>query len=249
MTEQRTAVVSGGGTGIGLAIVEALVKDGAHVVALGRRPAPLERAVSRCPAGTVTARQCDVGDPVEVEVLAAWLQDAFGSIDAVVCNAGGAVRTPTDTLAALAENWTATFRANVLTSVLLTHACLPLLPKPGGRVVLVSSMASRSGGGGAAYGAAKATLNGWVLNLAANLGPGGITANVVAPGYVPDTELFPEGGLPAEMHNRIIGRMAMGRPIETTEIASVVSFLCSPGASAITGQVIEVDCGRLPPGA
>src|SRR5581483_11723980 len=110
-------------------------------------------------------------------------------------------------LAGVAESWRRAFDQNVLSAVLLTSAAVPLLRRPGGRIVLVSSMASRTGGGHGEFVATKGALNSWVFTLASDLGAEGITANVVAPGYTPDTELFGQG-LPQEIHDRIVSRIA-----------------------------------------
>jgi 3-oxoacyl-[acyl-carrier protein] reductase len=95
--------------------------------------------------------------------------------------------------------------------------------------------------------AAKAALNGWVLSLAAQLGPEGITANVVAPGYTAGTELL-TGRMPAGRHNRIVAGIAAGRPAQPAEIAAVIRFLASREATFVSGQVLGVDGGTVPVG-
>ena len=142
--------------------------------------------------------------------------------------------------------WRSTYDQNVISAVMLTTALGPMLRRPGGRIVLVSSMASRSGGGGGAYVAAKGALNAWVLALTTEYAPQGITANVVVPGYTPDTELF-GSGMPQALHDRIVSRIALGRPGRAADIAAMIRFLVSPEASFVTSQVIEVAGGVLPP--
>ena len=142
--------------------------------------------------------------------------------------------------------WRATFDQNALTAVLLTSGFLPILRRPGGRIVLIGSMASRSGGGTPAYGAVKAMLNSWVLHLTAQYGPDGITANAVLPGYTPDTELFGDG-MPQDVHDRIVSRIAAGRAGRSDDIGAAVAYLVSPDAAFVTGQQLEVHGGSLPP--
>ncbi len=194
----------------------------------------------------VTFESVDLTSPTDVDALVDRVRENHGRVDVIINNAGGASRLPTGTLEEVAVHWRAAFDVNVLSAVLLTQGLLPLLARPGGRIVLVSSMASRSGGGASSYGAAKAALNGWVLSLAAQLGPQGITANVVAPGYTPRTELFGDG-LPQALHDQIVRRIAVGRPGEPEDVAAAVRYLASPDASFVTGQVLEVAGGSVPP--
>lgn len=247
---ERVAVVSGGGTGIGRATARALAADHAHVLIVGRRADVLDAAASEIEAEVVGSSlswfKADVTDPSEVAQLVDHVRSTFGIVDAVVNNAGGGGGPAGTGLSDLASSWRATFEQNVISAVMLTHGLAPLLRRPGGRIVLVSSMASRSGGGGGAYVAAKGALNTWVLALTTEFAPQGITANVVAPGYTPDTELFGPG-LPPELHDRIVSRIALGRAGRADDAAGVIRFLTSPESSFVTGQVIDVAGGVLPP--
>jgi 3-oxoacyl-[acyl-carrier protein] reductase len=248
---RRVAVVSGGGTGIGKAIVMQLVADGFHVIVTGRRrqilDATVQEASGSSTSGTAEARVLDAEDPAAVEAFTAQLVEDVGTIDAVVCNAGSITPPAGDSLQDVAATWRSDFAANVLTAVLLTTALTPYLRRPGGRVVLIGSMSSRTGGGSPSYVAAKSALNGWVLALSARLAGEGITANVVMPGFVPGTGLGGGGGMPDEIRDRVVGRIATGRAGRPEDTAGAVSFIVSPAAAFVTGQVLEVNGGTLPP--
>jgi len=246
------AVVSGGGTGIGRATAGALAADGMDVVIVGRRADVLRAAADEAnhgrPSGSgkVSWVRADVSDPAEVTEAAEVIRQRHPAVDAVVSNAGGSVPAGTD-LPSLATAWMECYRKNVLTAVLLTSALLPMMRRPGGRVIIVGSRVAITGGASPPYDAAKAALNGWVLSLATQLGPEGITANVVAPGYTAGTELL-TGRMPAERHNRIVAGIAAGRAAQPSEIAAVIRFLASEEASFVSGQVLGVDGGSLPVG-
>ncbi|MFD6660870.1 SDR family NAD(P)-dependent oxidoreductase [Micromonospora chalcea] len=244
--ERRLAVVSGGGTGIGAAVARGLVGDGFDVLVVGRRGDVLDSAARRICAesgrdGAVTAVVADLTDPGQVGAVV----DAVGerAVDAVVNNAGGYLGGSTDSLAGVADWWRANLDANVLTAVLLTEALLPALRRPGGRVVLLSSIAAQRGGAGP-YSAAKAALHGWAYDLAAQLGPDQITVNVVSPGYVAETEFFGDRMTP-EGHAKRVAATLVGRAGVPDDIAAAVSYLVGPSAGYVTGQVLGVNGGSV----
>ncbi|WP_034609556.1 SDR family NAD(P)-dependent oxidoreductase [Cellulomonas sp. URHD0024] len=234
----RRAVVTGGGTGIGLAVARRLVADGDEVTIVGRRRDVLERAS----AGSMGIEVADLQEPAEVEGLADRLADRLGAVDVLVLNAGGSLTREGDGLAATARIWTDEFRLNVLTTVLLGEALLPVMSRPGGRIVAMSSVAALRGAG--SYGAAKAAINSWVTGTAGAVAADGITVNAVAPGFVPDTEFW-EGRLDDDERRRRVSRIPAGRPGTVDEVAAAVAYLASPDAGWTTGQVLAVHGGAV----
>ncbi|MDC7123833.1 SDR family oxidoreductase, partial [Cellulomonas fimi] len=165
-----------------------------------------------------------------------------GSVDVLVLNAGGMLEPDGDDLAATARLWVDDFRLNVLTTVLLGEALLPHLPRPGGRVVAVSSVAALRGAG--SYGAAKAAVNAWVTGVAAQVAADGVTVNAVAPGFVPDTGFW-TGRLDDEDRARRLARVPAGRPGTPDEVAAAVAYLAAADAGFTTGQVLGVHGGAV----
>ncbi|GAA4087495.1 SDR family oxidoreductase [Actinomadura miaoliensis] len=233
----RTIVVSGGGTGIGRAVAARFAADGDRVVIIGRRADVLEKAAGELGG---TALPADLSEPAEVERVRAVLADRFGSIDVLVNNAGGNVewRGGRD---GVAERWTGNFRANVLTAVLPTEAFRDLL-NPSGRIVFITSIAALRGSGGTSYGPMKAALHPYAFDLAAALGPRGVTVNVVAPGFIEDTEFF-GGALDDERRATLVAQTHTGRAGTPQDVAETVHWLASPGAGHVTAQIIQVNGG------
>jgi len=130
----------------------------------------------------------------------------------------------------------------VLTAVLLVEALREAIGKAGGRVVLVSSVAALRGSGGGGYGAMKAALHAWVYDLARELGPQGGTANVVAPGFVPDTGFW-SGRLSAESRQQRAAQTLVGREGTPDEVAALIGWLLGPDGGWMTGQVLSPNGG------
>ncbi|MFB9626292.1 SDR family NAD(P)-dependent oxidoreductase [Nonomuraea helvata] len=233
----RTTVVTGGGTGIGKAVAARFAADGDRVVIIGRRADVLEAAAKEIGGAALPA---DLSEPAEVERVRAALAERFGTIDVLVNNAGGNVDMR-DGSGGVTERWTGNFRANVLTSVLPTEAFRELL-NPSGRIVFISSIAAFRGSGGTSYGPMKAALHPYASDLAAALGPRGITVNVVAPGFIEDTEFF-SGALGDERRATLVAQTHTGRAGTPQDIAETVHWLASPGGGHVTAQIIQVNGG------
>ncbi len=244
MTRQRSAVVSGGGTGIGMAIAASLLEDGCEVVLLGRRDDVLaDAARSLSGLGEVGVQRVDLSEPAEVEIAMSAVIERFdGVIDVVVANAG---RPPTRSgpdLGSQRDAWMDTLAGNTITTVLLVEAVRSHLSDTG-RLIFISS-AGALGPGGGAYGAAKAALHGWMYDLAVELGPAGVTCNVVAPGFIDQTELF-GNRLSDERRAGFVERTLVKRVGLPADVAECVRWLAAPGSGYVTAQVIGVDGGAL----
>ncbi len=227
----KLAVISGGGTGIGAEIARSLSADGYDLILCGRR-ADLVKEVASTLEGAV-AVACDLRTSAAPVVSAV----AGRPVDAVINNAGGYIGLT----ATVERQWRDTFETNVMTAVNLTGALLPSLRRPGGRVITFSSIAAQRGGGGP-YSAMKAALHGYTLDLAVQLGPDGVTANVISPGYVEDTEFF-AGRMTPEGHASRVGQTLVGRAGTPADIASTVRWLLDSGY--VTGQIINVNGGSV----
>ena len=238
----RTVVVSGGGSGIGRACAAWFAARGDEVWIVGRRAAALEQARAAM-GGSVHVVAADLATPEGAQAV----RDALGEriVDVVVPAAGGTPATVPVALADVARDWDADLKANLLTAVLLVEAVRPNLARPGGRIVGIGSIGAQLGSGyGGSYGAAKAALHAWVFWLAAELGPEGITANLVLPGYVPDTEFF-GARRDADFDAVRVARSLVKRAGTSAEVADAVGFLADPGAGYITGQLLGVNGGMV----
>ncbi|GGQ99494.1 SDR family NAD(P)-dependent oxidoreductase [Kitasatospora griseola] len=234
----RNVVVTGGGTGIGFEVARRFAEAGERVVIVGRRPGVLDHAAAEL-GPNVTPLVCDLADPDAVEAALAALP---ARIDVLVNNAGSRETVFGAGPHAVLARWRGDFERNVLTVVLLTESIRDRLTPGSGRVVTVSSIAALRGAG--SYGAAKASLHAWNNFLAAQLGPSGITANIVAPGTVAGTEFFGPRLDEAEVARRS-ARTLLGRIGESGEVAAAVCFLASEEAGFITGEILHCNGGEL----
>ncbi len=241
----RTALVTGGGRGIGRAVVAMLARAGADVAIAYRSRAAEAEAIAdevRALGRRAITVGGDLADPAVAEGLAAGVATAFGRLDIFVANAG--VWPPDEVpLGRLPpERWRATLAANLDAVFHSTRAALGLMG-PGGRVVLVSSTAGQRGEAGHAdYAASKGALIALTKSLAVEYAPD-ILVNCVAPGWV-DTEMA-EPAFGGGEKERIAGTIPLRRIPTAEQIAGPIVFLCSDLASHVTGEVLNVNGGSV----
>lgn len=242
----RTALVTGGGVGIGAAIAEELARRGARIFITYRSHEPDENALARLrtPEGQeAMALRVDLTVEEEVQRLHDSVAAAAGRLDILVHNAGGLVQR-----SAIVDMPYELFRRvqvlNVDSVFLVTHHLLPLMSE-GGRIVTVASLAGRSGGhaGATAYATAKAALFGFTRGLAGELAPAGITVNAVAPGFIEATP-FHDTFTTAASKTETVNAIPLGRAGSPADVASAVVWLSSPSASFTTGVVLDVNGGQ-----
>jgi 3-oxoacyl-[acyl-carrier protein] reductase len=227
----RVVFVTGGNRGIGLAIAQSFARDGDLVIVSYRR--------GTAPDGLVGV-QMDVTSQESVNDAFAEIESRYGSVDVLIANAGItrdglAMRMPESDFSDVIEtNLTGAFRS-------AQKAISPMIKKRSGRVIFIGSVVGMMGSAGQAnYAATKSGLIGMSRALAREYGSRGITFNVIAPGFV-ETDMTAD--LAEPLREKYMTQIPLGRFCTPEEIAAVVKFVASPGASYITGAVIPVDGG------
>jgi 3-oxoacyl-[acyl-carrier protein] reductase len=239
----RIVVVSGGGTGIGLAVARRMSQAGDRVVIVGRRESVLKDAAAGL-GERVGALAADLRDPAAAQRVVETVEERFGQLDVLVNCAGGNAEIgapPPADLAGKSQRWQDNFSLNVLTAVHLTEAAKPLLAD-GGRVLLLSSIAAFRGSGSGSYAASKAALHPYAIDLSDELGRRGITVNVIAPGYIEETEFFRDRMTEAR-RTTLIGQTHNGRAGTPEDVAELAYWLSLPEAGHLTGQVLQLTGG------
>jgi NAD(P)-dependent dehydrogenase (short-subunit alcohol dehydrogenase family) len=241
-----SAVVTGGGSGIGLATARLLAARGARVAVLDLNP--------DAAGGDLLSVACDVTDDASVAAAMSTVESALGGIDVLVANAGIGAQGAVDTNAM--DEWRRVIDVNVLGVVRVSRAALPALRRSSAAsIVITSSMAAVIGlPQRALYSATKGALLSLTLAMAADHVHEGIRVNCVTPGTA-DTpwvqRLLAGAGDPAAELAALRARQPIGRLVRAEEVAEAICYLAGPRSAATTGTVLPVDGGvhtlRLPP--
>ncbi len=241
----KTAVITGGATGIGRATAKRFIEEGAFVFLFGRRQDALDAAVAELGPANARAVVGSVTDEADVARLFAAVGADRGRVDIVVANAGVSGATPFGKIAV--ADIDRIFDTNVKGTIFTVQAALPLMKDGGGSIILVGSIAgSRGAQGFSVYGASKAAMRSLVRAWIADLKGTGIRINVLSPGLTATDMTKPASGAgsPAEAAFEAMAATApLGRMGEPVEIAAVAAFLASLDSSFMTGSEVVADGG------
>jgi len=242
MSEQRVAIVTGASRGIGRAIALRLAADGRHVVLVSRTASSLEelRAEIESRGRGASVAPCDVSEPQALQEVVEAVASTHGRLDILINNAGitrdGLILRMTD------QDFDQVIAVNLKSMFIACRAASRAMMRGRfGRIVNVGSVSGIMGNAGQAnYAASKAGVIGLTKSIAKELGPKGITANVLAPGFI-ETDMTSD--LPDVLKDEVRKNLPTRRFGTADEIAHAASFLASDGAGYITGQVVVVDGG------
>ena len=251
----RTALITGGGRGVGAAIAARFARAGARIIVVARTAAQVEAVAAslRAKGHEVHAEACDVSDPAAVDRLADHAAAQLGRVDVLVNNAGAALASAVHKTAL--EDWNRLLSVNATAAFLTIKTFMPGMMERGwGRVVNVASVAGLRGDRYiAAYAASKHALVGLTRAAAAEAAPHGVTVNAVCPGYLA-TDMTRDsvarimkatGRTEAQALDAILQTTPQRRLIEADEVAEAVAFLCTRAARGVNGEALVIDGGEL----
>ena len=241
-TPKRVAVVTGASRGIGKSIAMRLARDGRHVVLISRSEGPLNevKAAIEAAGGSATVLAVDISDAAAFAAAIGGIAEANGRLDILVNNAG--ITKDNLVLRMSDDEWNQVLSTNLTSAfVAIRAAARAMMKNRFGRIVNISSTSGVVGNAGQAnYATAKAGLMGLTKTIARELGGKGVTANVIAPGFI-ETDMT--HNLPQEVKDHVTGLMAVKRLGTGDDIAAAVAYVTSDEAGFLTGQTICVDGG------
>jgi meso-butanediol dehydrogenase/(S,S)-butanediol dehydrogenase/diacetyl reductase len=241
--EEKVAIVTGAGSGIGEATARRLSREGASVVLVGRTERKLVRVAANLPQDRTLVSIADVSEQAAVEMMVADTITRFGRIDILVNNAGAAPTGPF--LEASIEDWRAVMATDVDGVLFCTRAALPHLLESKGCIVNVSSVSGLGGDWNMSfYNAAKGAVSNLTRSLALELGPQGVRVNAVNPSLT-FTDLTKDMKADKALMARFADRIPLGRGAEPAEVADVIAFLVSNDARFVNGVNLPVDGGLM----
>jgi NAD(P)-dependent dehydrogenase (short-subunit alcohol dehydrogenase family) len=253
---KRSAIVTGGAGGIGLASIQRLIEAGFDVLMVDVNETTMAAAVAQLPSPSsrILSFKADVTDPRQVDEAVALARREFGRIDALINVAGGAGKVRARDIDAFdLEAWNAVMDLNVTSTFLFSRAVAPIMREQRyGRIVNLSSVTAMGETGPLTtvtgrlpYATAKAALVGFTKQLAKDLGEYGITVNALLPGLIvgeTGTRIRDRfEGLSEDERNRMTMAWPMGRPGMPDEVAVAIAFLASEGAGYISGVALPID--------
>lgn len=256
--EKRSAIVTGGAGGIGLATVDRLLKRGMSVLLVDSNEAEARKAEQRFASDRLAICVADVMDPLAVVASAEGAHAQFGRVDVLVNVVGGAGPTKAHEIESVGlDTWDLVMALNVRSAFLFCRAVIPYMRRQRyGRIVNLSSVLARGEKGPPTtvaarlpYATAKAALLGFTSPLAKDVASDGITVNALLPGLI----LGEDGtrirsrfeALDDEARARMVSGYPVGRPGEADEVAAAIEFLTSEAAGYITGTALPIDGGYL----
>jgi NAD(P)-dependent dehydrogenase (short-subunit alcohol dehydrogenase family) len=239
----KVAVISGGTSGIGLAIAQRFVQEGAHVFIFGRRRNALDAAVKLIDAN-VTAIQADASRLEDVDRVAEAVRRAKGKVDVVVSNAALVEQVPLREITE--DHYDRTFPLNAKAPLFLVQRLLPMMGRGGSIILVASAMHYMGLANHSTYAATKAALRSYARTWAAEFKDSGIRANTLSPGVVDTPMLDSQASTPeqaAEIGRGYAAYTPMLRLADPAELAAAALFLASDESSFMTGSDIVVDGG------